>query len=361
MEKGEKREKVIEHLRREIDSGRWPEKRLPREIDLAAELGVARGTLRKALSRLEAEGLLIRKKHSGTMVSSEDPKPVIGAVMRCRSDFYEDVYRHLLRELGKAGYNGTFVDTFGYDVPKMRTHIRRGIDGILNSRIAGLISDGFFFYKLPRREEILRRNPVFFDFYDGFSVCPPNTTGVLIDYYQVGRMGAEYLLKKGCRHPWFFCGPLRPGIRYSPSAFPLHKNKRMIDGISDVLTAAGMDPWVHICMTDMQWKYIDLMLFEVFSDPGSRPDGLFCCEDVKVVKLLKIAKECGYVPHHRIGVYNTPWSRGRSGHYFPSIGLAPKKCAEALVRLVRLPPEQRENVYIQPELIERKTNLKYEI
>lgn len=42
---------------------------LPNEVDLAKELGISRTTLRQALNKLVYEGLLVRKKGSGTKVA----------------------------------------------------------------------------------------------------------------------------------------------------------------------------------------------------------------------------------------------------------------------------------------------------
>lgn len=56
-------------ISREISAGIWPDgSRLPTEAELAAKLGVAIGTLRKALALLEQRGLLERIQGSGTYV-----------------------------------------------------------------------------------------------------------------------------------------------------------------------------------------------------------------------------------------------------------------------------------------------------
>lgn len=61
--------KICELLHREISAGHWlPGERLPVESKLAENLGVAIGTLRKALAQLETEGLLERRQGSGTYV-----------------------------------------------------------------------------------------------------------------------------------------------------------------------------------------------------------------------------------------------------------------------------------------------------
>src|SRR5262245_44038360 len=61
---------VHDELRQGIDQGRFPPgTRLPSEPDLAAELQVSRATLREALRALEGEGLLRRRRGSGTYVA----------------------------------------------------------------------------------------------------------------------------------------------------------------------------------------------------------------------------------------------------------------------------------------------------
>lgn len=60
---------LSEMLIREIASGRIPDgSRLPAERQMSADLGVAMGTLRKALAILESKGLLARKQGSGNYV-----------------------------------------------------------------------------------------------------------------------------------------------------------------------------------------------------------------------------------------------------------------------------------------------------
>lgn len=56
-------------LRERLAPGRYrPGDRLPPEAELARSLGVARGTLRLALERLEANGEVVRRQGSGTFV-----------------------------------------------------------------------------------------------------------------------------------------------------------------------------------------------------------------------------------------------------------------------------------------------------
>lgn len=63
---------IVDWMRQQITGGAWPEHyKLPSEIDLAAELRVSRGTLRKAILELTADGLLLQIHGRGTFVSSK--------------------------------------------------------------------------------------------------------------------------------------------------------------------------------------------------------------------------------------------------------------------------------------------------
>lgn len=69
---------IAELLTREIAAGIWADgARLPTEADLARTLGVAVGTLRKALAVLEKRGLVERVQGSGTYVRQ---RPQSGAI-----------------------------------------------------------------------------------------------------------------------------------------------------------------------------------------------------------------------------------------------------------------------------------------
>lgn len=65
-------------IRSQIASGAWPAHfRLKPEPELAAELGVSRGTLRRALGTLIAEGALVQVRGKGTFVTSSVIEPAI--------------------------------------------------------------------------------------------------------------------------------------------------------------------------------------------------------------------------------------------------------------------------------------------
>ena len=63
---------VEEHVKQLIVEQRWkPAEMLPNEFQLAAEMNVSQGTIRKALNSLTDNKILIRKQGVGTFVSED--------------------------------------------------------------------------------------------------------------------------------------------------------------------------------------------------------------------------------------------------------------------------------------------------
>lgn len=66
-------QQIRDWMKEQIASGQWPEHfKLPSETDLAAELVVNRGTVRKAIAQLISEGALTAIHGRGTFVSSRE-------------------------------------------------------------------------------------------------------------------------------------------------------------------------------------------------------------------------------------------------------------------------------------------------
>jgi GntR family transcriptional regulator len=76
---GERPVPLYEHVKRQLAEwilvGKWrPGEVLPNEVALAARFGVAVGTMRRALSDMTAEGLLARRRKTGTVVTGRSPQ-----------------------------------------------------------------------------------------------------------------------------------------------------------------------------------------------------------------------------------------------------------------------------------------------
>lgn len=64
-------------VRRLVDGAWAPGEGLPSEGQLAAEIGVSQGTVRKALDELAAENLLVRRQGRGTFVAEHDERRIL--------------------------------------------------------------------------------------------------------------------------------------------------------------------------------------------------------------------------------------------------------------------------------------------
>ncbi|WP_315834472.1 GntR family transcriptional regulator [Bradyrhizobium prioriisuperbiae] len=76
-----------------IADGRWtPEQAIPNEFELAAELGVSQGTVRKALDEMAGENLLVRYQGRGTFVASHDEARILFQFFKLVPDTGEKVF-----------------------------------------------------------------------------------------------------------------------------------------------------------------------------------------------------------------------------------------------------------------------------
>ncbi|WP_295803436.1 histidine utilization repressor [uncultured Microbulbifer sp.] len=74
---------IKEHIRAQIESGKWPAQfRVPSENQLAQDFSVSRMTARRALSELTDEGVLMRSQGLGTFVA--EPVPA-GSLLEVRN------------------------------------------------------------------------------------------------------------------------------------------------------------------------------------------------------------------------------------------------------------------------------------
>ena len=64
-------------VKRIVDNVWQPGELLPNEFEIAADLGVSQGTIRKALNELEAEKFVIRRQGKGTYVAGHDEARIL--------------------------------------------------------------------------------------------------------------------------------------------------------------------------------------------------------------------------------------------------------------------------------------------
>ena len=78
---------VKDQFVRRLMDGRWlPGMAIPSEGQLASEIGVSQGTVRKALDELAAENLLVRRQGRGTFVAEHDEQRILFQFFKLVSD-----------------------------------------------------------------------------------------------------------------------------------------------------------------------------------------------------------------------------------------------------------------------------------
>ena len=82
---------ISARLRAQVANGEWPAHyRLKPEPELAADLGVSRGTLRRGLATLISEGALVQIRGKGTFVTSTIMEPSIAQKLNSLSEDFAD-------------------------------------------------------------------------------------------------------------------------------------------------------------------------------------------------------------------------------------------------------------------------------
>ena len=80
-------QQVRDLLVRRLADGQWqPGKSIPSEHQLAQELGVSQGTVRKALDTMAAERLLVRRQGRGTFVAELTEQHILFHFFKLRAD-----------------------------------------------------------------------------------------------------------------------------------------------------------------------------------------------------------------------------------------------------------------------------------
>jgi GntR family transcriptional regulator len=97
---------VKESLVRRLIDGAWqPGQLIPSEIELAREVGVSQGTVRKALDAMTDENLLVRRQGRGTFVAEPEEGRILFQFFRLVPDSGERSFpnsRIIGRKIGKA-------------------------------------------------------------------------------------------------------------------------------------------------------------------------------------------------------------------------------------------------------------------
>ncbi len=99
---------IARSLQERIAAGEWADARVPPERHLAADLGVARNTVRRAMQLLEATGAITRHVGRGTFVAAPASPSMAGTIARMEGSSPADIMEiRLLLEPAAAAFAAT--------------------------------------------------------------------------------------------------------------------------------------------------------------------------------------------------------------------------------------------------------------
>ena len=192
---------VAEALRHEIATGAFKDgDALLTEAELKLKYGVSRQTVRQAISLLENDGLVLRRRGSGTYVNHGPRKHSgelnVGVITTYITDYiFPSIVRGVESVLSADGCIMSLSATYN-----RADHERALLQRILESPLDGLIVEGTK-TALPNPntslyERLWERNiPVVF--INGYYAQIPNAVYVVTDDQGGGRMAAAYLARLG--------------------------------------------------------------------------------------------------------------------------------------------------------------------
>ena len=343
-----------------ILSDQFPGGKLPGERELAVLLGAGRNTIRLALQELCERGLIERHRKIGTLIrnSSADPnKKLAGLIVRTEGYLCENCYHRILTEFISAGYSVQCVSTnpIAGQTWKPNKLVETAVWKLLGSEPEILVVDGYVNGRIPLLNEIRSRHPIMFDFYD--SPRERDFTGVWFDYRKAGYLAGKYLIGRGCRRPVLFSQFVPPYVRFNPDTYVHHRDKLIIEGFRQAMTEGGLDPENTVISCSSATAQEHYRIFDrLAADTSCMPDSFCGASDNLTVRFMKfLLEDRGRLPENMVfaGIGNSQWSGESALYPFTSVDLHPDLLAQAIVQQTTLKPENRQDVFVEPSLIER--------
>jgi DNA-binding LacI/PurR family transcriptional regulator len=177
--------------------------KLPTFRALAKELGVSSTTIRQSLKMLTDEGIISTRQGSGIYVSDElrqgrKTLAVIYKVMSeasIRSPWYGRLLQEINQYLEQRGWLARNYTLYHGTQKRDERVMEQLIADAKNGKFSGMISFAEFEWMKDGFRELLNSLKIKYVTTDYFD----QTNVVIPDYFDLGRLGAEYLYKRGIR------------------------------------------------------------------------------------------------------------------------------------------------------------------
>ena len=343
---------VADILRKEIAEGVFHDgQTLMTEEELRYRFNVSRQTVRQAIALLEDDGLVDRRRGSGTYVRHGPRRRQgtvhVGVVTTYITDYiFPSIVQGIESVLNENGVVMTLSATYN-DTKTERNILERMLDG----QVDGLIVEGTRTARRPENEDLYRRLaerniPILFmnTYYPELINIPH----VVMDDYGGGRIAAREVLSRGYR---------KPGGMFKVDDL---QGKERLKGFLDEMNSQGVKiPDAHLLLFGTEQRMNLLQTAEGVEFIGRlkkhEMDCLTCYNDIFAVSLMgllnqqgmKIPEELGF-----IGFDNATYAEMANlttlGHPKEAFG---SLCAEKLLRMIG--GEKEKSVNMAWNLVER--------
>lgn len=350
---------VTQRLREHVRSAALrPGEPLPSEKELARELQVSRVTLRKALSILADEQLVVRRHGCGTFVNFPGADRKAGAILyigNTQDHFYQTFYSALCVLAGAGGFGVTScAPAPGGDYLADIGHL-----AATHGRI--IVSDAYWDMVrnvVPRDARI-----TYVSGFDGIETLPADARAgycVSTDTYRGAKLAVEHLCSLGHQRiayvdVGFGSGedPLLGSVAPRRAAYLGYRAGLIERGLSGPYVLGARDfpgnEWQQH-QFDAARRYLD--------QPGPLPTAFVCVGDFRAGPLIRALRARGLrVPEDAsvMGIGNTPWAQWLDPP-LTSVCLGEAQMARLALLLSEAPPPDRpEIIRVDPELVVRQS------
>ena len=219
---------VAQSLRRDIAAGIFQDgQTLLTEEELKRKFSVSRQTIRQAIALLEADGLVVRRRGSGTYVTHGPRKHGgalnVGVITTYITDYiFPSIVRGIESVLSTEGCIMSLSATYNHT-----DHERALLRRFLDSPVDGLIIEGTRTAmpnpNIPLYEELRERN-IPYVFINGYYPQLPRNIHIVTDDEAGGRQAVELLVSKGHTRIGgiFKSDDMQGHLRYQGFAAALH-------------------------------------------------------------------------------------------------------------------------------------------
>jgi len=350
-----KYEQVADKIYAGIKSGIYPWGKLPREIDLAKQMRVSRGTIGMAMKMLVKKGLIERKKRGGTQVAGADQgisiNRQVGIIMNSEGHFYSTLYQAIVNSLAARDFYSVHINYkpwSGAGRSSDGEHIRK----LLQAPLAGILIEGDSYWRMPFLEKYPQADAIFVNNYDGRVKIP--CRAVLADNEEAGDLAVKHLA--GLGHDRLLLFTHRSGI-FPEEDISYWKNNPCYQREQGYLRAAkalNLNAPAEILHLLPDEKTRMDTIRGVLARP-KRPTAVICTMDVHAVSVIMTALSMGLrVPEDLavIGMYNTPWC-DESPVPLTSVSFEEQEMAHRAVSMIVSGNDGRKLIKVKPRLVVR--------